>query len=243
MYYYCNTRSYDIVSSKGLRLVASIVLFMLLLSLIGCAQSEDELLSTCDDALAALPAQEEVRLLSTTLIGETADAMEPVETWEYWISGEDRLVIVPTGAEEELWTLYLDGQCFKTMPENESRVWEAVQEDANTDPWVPPDVDIGAYEVSTGTDADGRRTITLTGDRVAEEEGAYGVGTTSGYRVVYVLNGDGTLASYSLYYTTAYPDANGETETLYWCMVMEYPTFVAGEITEHLNALYEEATE
>lgn len=226
---------------KNLKMIA--LMLLLCLCVTGCAQTKNDPMEACSEALTALAAQEEVRFLSTTLIGETEDTMESMGTWEYWFSGEDKLVIVPAGGEDELWTLYRDGQCFKTMPENGCRVWEAVQEEPKDDSWVPPDVDIGAYEVSTGTDADGRRTITLTGDRVAEEEGAYGVGTTSGYRVVYVLNGDGTLASYSLYYTTAYPDANGETETLYWCMVMEYPTFVAGEITEHLNALYEEATE
>lgn len=179
--------------------------------------------------------------MSNTLVGDTEDTMESTGIWEYWISGEDRLVIVPAGAEDQLWTLYQNGQCFKTVPENGSRVWETVQEEANTDSWIPPEIEIGAYEISTETDADGRTTLTLTGDRVAVQEGTYGEGTTSGYRVEYVLNADGTLASYSLYYTTQYPNSVGEADTVYWCMMMEYPSFEAGKITEYLNELYMEA--
>lgn len=224
--------------------VKMIVLMLLLcLCVTGCAQTKNDPMEVCSEALTALAAQEEVRFLGTTLIGETEDTMESMGTWEYWFSGEDRLVIVPAGVEDKLWTLYRDGQCFKTVPENGSRVWEAVQEEPKDYSWVPPEVDIGEYQVKTRKDLDGRRTITLTGDRIAEEEGTYGMETTSGYRVEYVLNADGTLASYSLYYNTAFTDADGEMKTAYWYMVMEYPTFEAGEITEHLNALYEEATE
>lgn len=228
---------------KRTRQTAFALVLLLALSLTACAPGQDDYLNACIEAVAALAAREEVHMISTTLVGETEDTMAPEDTWEYWVSGEDRLVIAPAGDDDTLWSLYKDGRSFTTAPEDGVRAWEELQADANTDSWIPPEVDIGEVQVSSRKDGEGRTVVTLTGDRSVTEEGPTGQMTASGYREEYVLNGDGTLACYSLYYTTQTPNGAGETQTICWCMRMEYPTFEPGEVTAYLDTLYAETTE
>lgn len=195
----------------------------------------------CIDAIGKLETLTEVHWTSTTLIGETQDALEVSMSSENWVSGSD-WADKSSAADYALWHLAFGGESFGAMETGSQRLWQTV--DAYTENMKPSWRLSGAldgYEVASVTEKDGLRVITLTADVQETTPGAYGTATYSDYSIVISLDDNGDLRKYELSYRTTGPEKDGTESTLYWKLVNEYPAFESGEIAAYLQSLYQEA--